>query len=95
MKTKFKLSKRFLSILLAVVMVVGMLPFSALTAYAATEVPELDSRRSFTYSDGVTLYFKYNNYLYKATFTNMKDVTTFAVDILRDELKLYWTTSDY
>ena len=35
MKTKFKLSKRFLSILLAVVMVVGMLPFSTLTASAS------------------------------------------------------------
>lgn len=35
MKTKFKLSKRLLSILLAVVMVFGMIPVSAITAFAA------------------------------------------------------------
>ena len=36
MKTNFKITKRFLSVLLAVMMVVGMMPFSTLTVNAAS-----------------------------------------------------------
>ena len=76
MKMKFKLSKRYLSILLAVVMVVGMLP---MTAYAAsTEAVTLSGGTGglyggdYTYADNLTVYYKYNNYLYEAVFSNMK-----------------------
>lgn len=40
-------------------------------AFAAAEAPTLSSRPSFTYSGGATVYFKHNNYLYKATVKNL------------------------
>ena len=62
MKTKTQFTSRILSLVLALVMVVGMVPMTALTAYAATEVSEW-KRTMVAYSDGVTQYFTYNNYL--------------------------------
>ena len=72
MKTKFKLSNRILSLVLAFAMALGMMPMMSMTAFAATEAPELGKDRNLiTYSDGVTQYYKYNNYLYKVRYTNM------------------------
>lgn len=69
MKTKMRFSKRILSVLLAVVMVVCMLPLSTLTAKAATEAPELSVSNRIACSNE---YFKYDKHLYKVTFTNLK-----------------------
>lgn len=67
MKTKFKLANRILSLVLALVMVVGLVP---MTAFAATtEAVDLGKELKYiTYSSGATQYFSYENYLYKATY---------------------------
>ena len=71
MKTKFKLANRILSLVLALVMVVGLVP---MTAFAATtEAVDLGKELKYiTYSSGATQYFSYENYLYKATYENIK-----------------------
>lgn len=71
MKTKFKLSNRILSFVLALIMVLGMMP---MTAYAAaTEAVDISKKSEYiTYSSGAAQYFTYENYLYKATYTNTR-----------------------
>lgn len=72
MKTKNQLTSRILSLVLALVMVVGLLPMTALTAYAATEAMDFAKKRQYiTYSSGAAQYFFYKNYLYKAVYTNI------------------------
>ena len=71
MKKQF--TNRILSLVLALVMVVGLLPMTALTAYAATEAMDFAKERQYiTYSSGAAQYFFYKNYLYKAVYTNIK-----------------------
>lgn len=74
MKMKNQLTNRILSLALALMMVVGMLPMTALTAYAATEARDFanDPTQYITYSSGAAQYFFYKNYLYKAVYTNIK-----------------------
>ena len=70
MKNQF--TNRILSLVLALVMVVGLLPMTALTAYAATEAMDFAKERQYiTYSSGTAQYFFYKNYLYKAVYTNI------------------------
>ena len=72
MKRKRQFTNRILSLVLAVVMVLAMLPAMNMTAYAATEVECLGKNTHTPYTDGLTHYFTYDNYLYRATFTNLK-----------------------
>ena len=58
MKMKKQLTNRILSLVLALVMVVGLLPMTALTAYAATEAKDLAGKRQYIpYSSGAAQYF--------------------------------------
>ena len=73
MKTKTQFTNRILSLVLSIMMVVSMLPMTALTAYAATEAMDFAKERQYiTYSSGAAQYFFYKNYLYKAVYTNIK-----------------------
>ena len=75
MKTKMKFSKKILSIILALVMVIGMLP---MTAFAASEAPTWDELGAITYADGATQYLQYENRLYKIEYSNILDSTRIA-----------------
>lgn len=67
-----KKANKLISILLIMVMMLAMAPISA---FAATEAySSLQSVKSVSYSNNVTNYFQENNYLYKLTYTNMKNV---------------------
>ncbi len=92
MKTKFEISNRILSLVLALVMVLGMLPMMNMTAYAATEVPELSKLPFIDYTDGATQYFKYDNYLYRVIYTNLQNVTTTSLYI-NNSGKLFYCPS--
>ena len=97
MKTKFRLSNRILSLVLAFVMVLGMLP---MTAYAATEVNDLlyNYASLLEYTDGTTQYVTHNNYLYKVTYTNLRPEKFTNVALSRssyDYVQLFKTTSLY
>ncbi len=72
MKTKTYFSNKILSLVLALVMVVSMLPTVNMSAFAATEVENLGENTPTLYTDGLTQYFKYDNYLYQVKFTNLK-----------------------
>lgn len=95
MKTKKQFTNRILSLVLALVMVVGLMPMTSLTAYAATEVSGWNTNM-VAYSDGVTQYFTDNNYLYQVKYTNMKTVseTKLGVDTY-DHILLYNTSSTH
>ncbi len=67
-----KKANKLISILLIMVMMLAMAPISA---FAATEAySSLKSVKPVSYSNNVTNYFQENNYLYKLTYTNMKNV---------------------
>ena len=62
MKTKNRLTNRILSLVLTLVMVTGLLPMTALTAYAATEAMDFANEYQYiTYSRGAAQYFFYKN----------------------------------
>ncbi len=90
MKTKFKLANRILSLVMALMMVVGLMP-TALTAYAATEVPELSSLPRIEYEDGAEQYCTYDNYLYRVIYTNLQNVITTSLYISNSG-KLFYQT---
>ncbi len=97
MKTKKQLTKRILSLVLTLVMVVGMLPSFTLTANAATEVPELSNLPYIDYTDGATQYFKYDNYLYKVKYTNFQNASEIGLGRVGTALKYRfdgWAYSD-
>lgn len=73
MKMKKLFTNRILSLVLAIVMVLGMVPMMNMIAYAAVEVPTLNEQGFVTYTDGVIQYVKYDNYLYKVKYTNLKN----------------------
>ena len=76
---KKNIGKRILSLALALVMVVGLLPMTALTAYAAPSEAETiptSNTGKHAYSENLTVYYKHNNYLYKVVFSNIKDLDT-------------------
>ena len=69
MKTKKHSTNRILSLVLALVMALGILP---MTAFAATEAMDFDKELQYiTYSSGAAQYFFYKNYLYKVVYTNI------------------------
>ena len=89
-----KKSNKLISILLAMVM---MLTIAPLTAFAATEAYQLnrDDYLECAYSENVTQYYRDNNYLYKATYSNFKNVA--KVGICFDYsyyLRLHYISSD-
>lgn len=88
-----KKTSKLISILLIMVMMLAMAPISA---FAATEAySSLQSVKSVSYSNNVTNYFQENNYLYKLTYTNMKNVKD--VDLWYDnynQLRLSHTNID-
>ena len=96
---KKQLTNRILSLVLTLVMVVGLLPMTALTAYAATEAMDLVKENQYiTYSTGAAQYFYYNNYLYKAVYTNI-NVSEIGIDqqgaylaLISPELPRVYTT---
>ncbi len=59
--------KKTLAIILAILMIVTTIPM----AFAATEASGIPTGTA-SYYDGVTQYFKYNNYLYKIVWGNYK-----------------------
>ncbi|MBQ9857424.1 MAG: hypothetical protein IJO77_00330, partial [Oscillospiraceae bacterium] len=75
MNGNFKISKRILVLVLAIVMVIGILP---MTAFAASEAPTWDELGAITYTEGATQYLQYENRLYKIEYTNIKDSTRLA-----------------
>ena len=91
MRSKFKYTNRILSLVLALVMVVGLLP---MTAFAATEAFDLSSENTpvISYSDGATQYFKFHNYLYQVTYTNLKDCSHAGLKYYVDHISLYYKT---
>ena len=77
MKTKLKNSNKIISLVLALVMVVSLLPMNILMATAApAETSELPTSYNgwkptyAEYTEGLTQYFKYGGYLYKAVWKN-------------------------
>ena len=87
--------KKFLSIMLSILMVVTMLPMSVLPAFAATEAAEVTDDAFIIYSSGVTQYVKHNNYLYKVAYTNLK-IESVDIDISSyEDLRIYGTTNRY
>ena len=67
-----KKTNKLISVLLVLAMMITMAPISA---FAATEAySSLQSVKSVSYSNNVTIYFQENNYLYKLTYTNLKNV---------------------
>ena len=97
MKTKTQFTNRILSLVLALVMALGILP---MTAYAATEVNDLvyNYDSLIEYTDGTTQYVKQNNYLYKVTYTNLRPETFTNVALSRSSynyVQLFLTTSRY
>lgn len=70
------LSKRILSIVLTLVMLIGMLPMTTFAA-APSEAETIPTSTSDTgkhaYSENLTVYYKHNNYLYKAVFSNIQN----------------------
>lgn len=83
--------KKTLSIILAILMIVTMLPVSAFAATEAMELKKL-SGGHFDYSDKITLYYRYDNYLYSATFTNLKNIS--AVGLYYDNFNEFRLTYD-
>ncbi len=89
--------KKFLSVILSILMVVTMLPMAVLPASAASEAItlELSSYTKVDYSNSATPYYQYNNYLYKAAYSNLKNISEVAIDYDRyDQLRLHYTESD-
>ena len=101
MKTKTQFTNRILSLVLALVMVLGMMPMMSLTAFAATpseaiEIPPSDSNNFIPYSNGAAMYWKYNNYLYKvevSSFSNVSDVLI-CRSYDNNHLSLYYKKTD-
>ncbi len=89
MKKKTSFKKRLISILLCAVLLIGSMP---LTAYAATEVSGWNPNM-ISYSDGVTQYFSYNNYLYQVKYTNLKTITETRISCDNYDQIFYYDTS--
>lgn len=91
MRQRFKRSSRILSFMLALVTVMGLLP---MTAEAAAEAFDLSSENTpvISYSDGATQYFKFKNYLYQVTYTNLKDCSHAGLKYYADRISLYYKT---
>lgn len=89
------MKKRICSMLLALVLVFGMIPTTSLTVSAAAPSEALTMSIGsgkygrFTYSNNLQLYFKYNNYIYKAVFTNLKNISKFDMVYTSDDNEIF------
>ncbi|MBQ3498809.1 MAG: hypothetical protein IJA87_06750, partial [Clostridia bacterium] len=93
-----KKTNKLISILLVLAMLLSMAPLS-LTASAASEAIELRLNNYYAtkvdYSNSATQYYQYNNYLYKAAYSNLKNISEVAIEYDRyDQLALSYTESD-
>ena len=91
-----KKTNKLISILLVMVMLLSMAPLS-LTASAASEAITLkkDSYTKVDYSNSATQYYQYNNYLYKAAYSNLKNISEVAICYSSTNyLRLNYTESD-
>lgn len=89
-KASFLGKKRMLSLLLAFVMMVGMIPITGTTAYAATEVKKLDNLADTAYAGSATQYFTYDNYLYKAYYNNINLRYYVKLAAIKQNLVVKW-----
>ncbi len=91
-----KKTNKLISILLVLAMLLSMAPLS-LTASAASEAITLkkDSYTKVGYSNSATQYYQYNNYLYKAAYSNLKNISEVAICYSSTNyLRLNYTESD-
>ena len=91
-----KKTNKLISILLVLAMLLSMAPLS-LTASAASEAITLkkDSYTKVDYSNSATQYYQYNNYLYKAAYSNLKNISEVAICYSSTNyLRLNYTESD-
>lgn len=83
MKKTRNIRKRILSLFLTLALVIGMVPVTGVSVSAAPSealtMSKNSSKYSYNYSNNLQLYFKYNNYIYKAVFTNLKNISKFDV----------------
>ena len=89
-----KTTNKILGIILAIAMLLSMAPISAFAAAEAL-VLKRNAYSKVAYSDNVTQYYRDNNYLYKVTYSNLKNIT--QVSISYDygyQLCLHYTRSD-
>ena len=63
MKTKNQLTSRILSLVLALVMVVGLLPMEVFAAPSEATTITSDNSGQYDYSENLVAYYKYNNFL--------------------------------
>ena len=88
---KKNILKRLLSLALALVMVMGMVPHMTVEAHtAASEANTIGKSENGThaYTSGLTVYYKYNNYLYKAVFSNIKNLSNTGLRLQGESLLL-------
>ena len=76
---KKKLIISLLSLVLVLAVMLGMLPAASLTVHAATQVGGFDNYKFFNYSDGATLYYSHDGYLYKVVLKNI--ISSFLIAI--------------
>ena len=89
-----KKANKLISILLIMVMMLTIAPISA---FAATEAYQLirDDYPECAYSENVTQYYRDNNYLYKATYSNLKNVAKVGICFNYSyDLRLHYISSD-
>ena len=88
MKNKFNISKKILSLVLVFVMVVGLLPMEVFAAPSEATTITLDNSGQYDYSENLVAYYKYNNFLYKTVYSNIKDISKTGLAIQNDKLML-------
>lgn len=88
MKNKFNISKRILSLVLVFVMVVGLLPMEVFAAPSEATTITRDNSGQYDYSENLVAYYKYNNFLYKTVYSNIKDISKTGLAIQNDKLML-------
>jgi hypothetical protein len=89
-----KKTNKIISILLVLAMMLTMAPISA---FAATEAFVLEKNYidyEINYSDKVTQYYQDGNYLYKVTYTNLKNVKKVNVSSASGQLRLNFEALD-
>ena len=88
MKNKFNISKKILSLVLVFVMVVGLLPMEVFAAPSEATTITSDNSGQYDYSENLVAYYKYNNFLYKTVYSNIKDISKTGLAIQGDKLML-------
>ena len=95
MKNKFNISKRILSLVLVFVMVVGLLPMEVFAAPSEATTITHDNSGQYDYSENLVAYYKYNNFLYKTVYSNIKNISKTGLAIQNDNLMLAGASGIY